>query len=46
MGVSCVKGQGEAEATCAQLNADGVCMIFISIYVKLSHLHMLGGHAA
>lgn len=25
MGVICLKGSGEAEATCAQLNAEGVC---------------------
>lgn len=29
MGVICLKGKGEAEATCAQLNAQGVSVLFI-----------------
>lgn len=26
MGVCCIKGRGEAEATCAVLNSQGVCI--------------------
>lgn len=37
MGVNCIKGRGEAEATCAQLNAQGVC---IDNHLKLYALSM------
>lgn len=33
MGVSCIKGHGEAEATCAELNAQGVCIYFTTITI-------------
>lgn len=31
LGVRCVKGSGEAEATCAQLNAQGVCIYLFTL---------------
>lgn len=31
----CVKGRGEAEATCARLNAKGVCIQLMNLRIEL-----------
>lgn len=41
MGVNCIKGTGEAEATCAQLNEQGVCIYLLFVVTLVFSLYAL-----
>lgn len=41
MGVCCVKGSGEAEATCAELNDQGVCILPIFYIIIVADINKI-----